>query len=75
MIQGKSKELALICSYIASNNLLNGTTFQTFHNAWKIANDFLEEYPLEYVWGVDKEWDETLEEYINERYINGVEKI
>lgn len=64
-----AKELALISSYIVANDLLNGTVFQTFDTAYELAQQFLEEYHIDYVWGVTKEWDETVEEFVNERYI------
>ena len=66
-----AKELALISSYIVANDLLNGTVFQTFDTAYELAQQFLEEYTIDYVWGVTREWDETVEEFVNERYING----
>lgn len=66
-----AKELALISSYIVANDLLNGTVFQTFDTAYELAEQFLEEYPMDFIWGIDREFDETIEEFVNERYING----
>lgn len=66
-----AKELALISSYIVAQDLLNGTVFQTFDSAYELAEQFLQEYHIDYAWGVTREWDETLEEFVNERYING----
>jgi hypothetical protein len=61
-----SKELSLISSYIISNNLLNGTIFQTFDKAYDLAEKFLIKYPLDTEWGIDKEWDETIEKFVIE---------
>lgn len=66
-----AKELALISSYIVANDLLNGTVFQTFDTAYELAEQFLEEYPMDFIWGIDREFDEAIEEFVNERYING----
>lgn len=66
-----AKELALISSYIVANDLLNGTVFQTFDKAYELAEKFIEEYPMDFIWGIDREFDEAIEEFVNERYING----
>lgn len=65
------KEVALVTSYILREDLLFGTFFNTFDEAYKAAEEFLETYPIDYVWGVKEEWDETVESFIEERYING----
>ena len=64
------KELALISSYIVWADLLNGTFFQTFGKAYELAEQFLEQYPADYVWGITREWDETLEEFVKEKIQN-----
>lgn len=69
----KAKELALISGYIVREDLLYGSFFNTFDKAWELALEFIEEYPTEYIWGMDNipEWDETVEKFVRERYVNG----
>jgi hypothetical protein len=67
----KAEELALITSYIIREDLLNGTFFNTFDNAFKLAQEFLKAYSVDYLWGIEEEWDETVENFVNKRYING----
>jgi|GEM_PF-6138541 hypothetical protein len=70
----KAKELALISSYIVREDLLYGTVLQTFDIAYSLAEEFYEIYEegeTGTIWGVKIEWDETLEKFVNERYLNG----
>jgi hypothetical protein len=74
MTKEKAKELALISSYIVREDLLYGTVFQTFDIAYSLAEEFYEIYEegeTGTIWGVEIEWDETLEKFVNERYLNG----
>ena len=65
------KELALISSYIVWADLLDGTFFQTFDKAYELAQEFVELYPPNVSWEtLDKEWDETLEEFVKEKIQN-----
>lgn len=65
-----TKEIALVCAYIAYNDLLDGTIFNTFDRSYEIAKDFLKVYPVNFKWGINEEWDETLERFVSERYFN-----
>ena len=69
------EELACISAYIVRQDLLYGTFFQTFDEAYKIAKEFLELYPIDeystWGWGDNPEWDEAVERFVNDRYING----
>lgn len=71
MNEETAKELALISSYIVWADLLNGTIFQTFDIAYEIAEEFIKEYPVNTKWALNKQWDETLERFVKQRYING----
>lgn len=66
-----AKELALITSYIIRKNLLNGSVINTFDTAYDIAQEFMEKFPLNTKWGVELQWEEEVEEFVEERYING----
>ena len=63
-----AKELALICCFIMSNDMLNGTIMQTFDRAFVIAQRFVKKYPLDTKWGVDVdlEYEETIVEFVQE---------
>ena len=73
MTKEKAKELALISSYIVREDLLYGTVFQTFDRAYELAEGFYEKHFVKQItiWGLDLEWDETVEKFVNERYLNG----
>ena len=68
------KELALITSYIVTYDLLGlGSFFNTFDAAYECAEAFLVEYPEGTEWGADnvfKEWDETLENWVEDYKTN-----
>lgn len=66
-----AKELALITSYIIRKNLLNGGVLNTFDTAYDVAQEFMEKFPLNTKWGVELQWEEEVEEFVEERYING----
>jgi hypothetical protein len=58
-------ERQLIVAYILSQDLLNGTFFSSYDKANKIAELFLEKYPYtKDDWGVEEEWDETVESFV-----------
>lgn len=64
----KAKEIALVASVILNEDLLNGTVFQTFDNAYSIAEKFVLKYgyceeTAQIHWGVDAEFDETVIEF------------
>ena len=65
-------EVASTAAYIVRQDLLNGTFFQTYDEAKKVAKEFVEKYPPETKWGENNlEWDETIEKFVNQRYTNG----
>lgn len=66
-----ARELALITSYIIRKNLLNGSVLNTFDTAYDVAQEFMEKFPLNTKWGVELQWEEEVEEFVEERYING----
>ena len=62
------KELMLVTSYIVSANYLNGSFFSTYDKAVEIAKKFLEKYPPEKDdWGIEEEWDETVEAFVKSK--------
>ena len=63
------KELAIITAYIQYHNLLDGTFFNTIDTAYKLAKKFVKIYPPSYVWGIDKEYDETIEKFVEQNKI------
>ena len=65
-----SEELALVCCFIMSNDMLGGTIMQTLDKTYVIAQKFIEKYPLDTKWGidVDLEYEETIVEFV-ENYL------
>lgn len=59
------KELMLVVSYITSSGLLQGSFFNTYDKAVEVGNKFLEKYPpSKDDWGIEEEWDETVENFV-----------
>jgi|TARA_R110000822_G_scaffold6851_10_gene28664 hypothetical protein len=63
-------EVALVAAYIVREDLLYGTFFQTYDEALKVAEEFNNEH-LDTIWGLDIQWDEEVEKFVNEKYLNG----
>lgn len=62
-----NKELMLVVSYITSSGLLQGSFFNTYDKAVEVGNKFLEKYPpSKDDWGIEEEWNETVEKFVNE---------
>jgi hypothetical protein len=61
-----AKELALITAVILNEDMLGGTLFQTFDEAYAIAEEFIKVYPEDTTWGIDKEYDETIIEFVKQ---------
>lgn len=65
----ETKELAVVTAYIMYNDLFedtrfDGSFFNKIDNAMLVAEEFIKIYPEDYEWGIEKEWDETLEEFV-----------
>lgn len=54
--RNKAIELALVTSIIIHEDILNGSLFQTFDKAYKLAEAFLKEYPPEDNWKEVRTW-------------------
>ena len=68
MTQDQAKELAFISSIITREDILDGTIFNTFEQIWRIANLFLEKYPINTNWekvreSINLDYDETIIEF------------
>ena len=60
-----TKDEAVVVGYIMFHRLIdNKSFFNQIDEVLTIAKDFCEIYPENFVWGVNEEFDETLEEYI-----------
>ncbi len=65
----ESEELAVVTGYIMFYKLfegtrLDGTYFSTIDNAILVAKEFIKKYPHDFEWGIEEEFDETLEEFV-----------
>lgn len=62
----KSKDLALITSIIIKEDILNGSVFQTFDKAYKIAKQFQDLYSEDFNWeDQELDFDEAIIKYVN----------
>lgn len=62
-------ELAVVTGYIMFYKLFEGTRFDgsffnTIDNAMLVAQEFIKKYPHDFEWGINEEFDETLEEFV-----------
>ncbi len=65
----EERELSLVVGYIMYNDLLEGTQFDgsfwyKIENVQKIAEAFVEVYPWNFQWGIEEEFEETLEAWV-----------
>lgn len=58
-----AKELALITAIITRNELLKGSVFSTFDQAYKIAREFIKRYPVGFEWQ-GNDYEGTIERFV-----------
>ena len=65
-----TKDEAVVVGYIMFHKLIdNKSFFQQIDEVIEIAEDFCKIYPEDFAWGVEMEFDETLEEYIKSKQL------
>ncbi len=70
MTEEKQKDLALITSIIIQEDMLGGTLFQTFDEAYEIAKKFQQEYPEDMDWeGIEPHFDEAVIEFTKKQIL------
>jgi hypothetical protein len=69
-----AKEIALVVSIIQFENLLSGTVYQTFDDAYAIACAFVKRHDPEMPWGQDVggDFDETVIKFAKSSIENGI---
>ena len=72
-MEEQDEELTVVTSYIMYYDLLEGTRydgsfFSKIDRAILLAREFIRCYPIDYIWGIEKEFDETLEEWVKNNY-------
>ena len=67
MKKEKIKDLAMITSFIINEDILGGTIFQTFEQAYAIAEEFQKEYSHDFNWeGQELDFDEAIIKFASE---------
>lgn len=60
-----TKDEVVVVGYIMYHRLIDDRSFfNQIDNVIQIAKDFCKIYPEDFEWGVEIEFDETLEEYV-----------
>lgn len=64
----KEKDLALITAIIITEDLLNGSVFQVFDQAYKLAQEFQKQYAHDFNWeNQDMDFDEAIIKFVKSK--------